>query len=115
MQLLTYLGTLDPSEVESLAYLCETTPLYLYRLGRDMRRGRFSMQPRLAALLESHTNKSVQRWECIPDEWWLIWPELVGRPGLPPIGVTGITQTASESQPPLHAQGRGLLSSANAN
>jgi hypothetical protein len=96
MELKTYLATLDESQILSLAARCETTPLYLRRQARDIRRGKFYMNPRLAALLELHTNKCVHRWECIPGDWWVIWPELVGAEGVPPVGIANNTELAEQ-------------------
>jgi hypothetical protein len=98
MDLRTYLATLDEPQILSLAISCDTTPLYLRRQSRDIRRGKFYMNPRLASLLEQHTNKSVRRWECIPVGWWVIWPELVGSPGAPPVPATEAANDEGQAQ-----------------
>lgn len=79
-----YLSTLTEQEVECLANRCDTTPLYLWKLARDIRRGKHEcMHPRLAARLEVYSNKKVMRWESIPSDWFEIWPELVFHPEAP--------------------------------
>lgn len=87
MDLYDHLSSLTADEVNDLAVKCETTPLYLWSLARALRRGdeKRYPQPKLAALLERHTNKLVQRWDCRPLDWSVCWPELVGTPGAPDV------------------------------
>jgi hypothetical protein len=35
--------------------------------------------------LEQFSGGKVRRWDCYPDIWWRIWPELIGTPGAPPL------------------------------
>lgn len=49
--------------------------------------------PRLAAQIEAATNGAVRRWELRPDDWFVIWPELVGMAGAP-----GPVRPAAESR-----------------
>lgn len=35
------------------------------------------------AAIERATSGVVRRWDLRPDDWWKIWPELVGQPGAP--------------------------------
>jgi DNA-binding transcriptional regulator YdaS (Cro superfamily) len=35
------------------------------------------------AAIERATDGAVMRWDLRPDDWWRIWPELVGRKGAP--------------------------------
>lgn len=35
--------------------------------------------------IERATGFAVRRWDLCPDEWHLIWPELIGTPGAPGI------------------------------
>lgn len=88
MDLYAYLKPLSEDEVARLAVQCRTTPLYLWKMARAHRRGQYLMKPLLACLLETATNQKVKRWESIPDEWHIVWPELIGSPGAPPIPVT---------------------------
>lgn len=36
-----------------------------------------------AARAEAASGFKVMRWDLYPDNWWLIWPELVGHPKAP--------------------------------
>ena len=87
MDLYDHLSSLTADEVNDLAVKCETTPLYLWSLARALRRGdeKRYPQPKLAALLERHTNKTVQRWDCRPRDWHVCWPELLSAPGAPAV------------------------------
>ena len=35
--------------------------------------------------IERLTNRAVMRWDLRPDDWWKIWPELVGLEGAPAV------------------------------
>lgn len=35
--------------------------------------------------IEVATEGKVRRWNTRPDDWWRIWPELVGQPGAPEV------------------------------
>lgn len=37
------------------------------------------------AAIERATNGAVRRWDLRPDDWHLIWPELVGTEGAPAV------------------------------
>jgi DNA-binding transcriptional regulator YdaS (Cro superfamily) len=41
-----------------------------------------------ALAIERLTEGSVRRWDLRPNDWHLIWPELVGTEGAPPIPTT---------------------------
>ncbi|MBN2690786.1 MAG: helix-turn-helix domain-containing protein [Burkholderiaceae bacterium] len=42
--------------------------------------------PVMAALeIESQTQGEVMRWDLRPDDWYLIWPELINTAGAPAI------------------------------
>lgn len=42
--------------------------------------------PVMAALeIERHTQGAVMRWDLRPDDWHLIWPELIDAAGAPPV------------------------------
>lgn len=40
---------------------------------------------RLAVAIERETDGVVRRWDLRPDDWHLIWPELVGVEGAPAV------------------------------
>lgn len=90
-----YLSTLTEQDVVDLAAKCQTTPLYLWKLARDIRRGKHEcMHPRLASRLEVYSNKKVMRWESIPSDWFEVWPELIWHPDAPKV-VRGVVQPAA--------------------
>lgn len=95
MDLYTYNSALSEEELADFAAKCETTPLYLQKLACDQRRGKHRIKPRLAALIELHTDKKVMRWESIPNEWPLVWPELVGAPGAPEVVKSDVVSVAA--------------------
>lgn len=35
--------------------------------------------------IERATSSAVCRWDLRPADWWLIWPELMGQDGAPPL------------------------------
>lgn len=35
--------------------------------------------------IEQATSRAVMRWDLRPDDWWRIWPELVGAEGAPAV------------------------------
>lgn len=37
------------------------------------------------AAIEQATDRAVMRWDLRPEDWWKIWPELVGLDGAPPV------------------------------
>lgn len=51
------------------------------------RDGSRRMPPEYMAWLERLSGGQVRRWEMRPDDWYRIWPELVGQPGAPAVPV----------------------------
>lgn len=47
--------------------------------------GRNAMQPLDAVRVEVQTQGKLRRWHVRPKDWHLIWPELVGQEGAPPV------------------------------
>lgn len=97
MQLLDYIKTLTPQELEAFASKCETTCNYLWKLGRGFKRG-LRAQPELCVLIEWHSNQKVRRWESNPERWHRIWPEIIGSSGAPDVAANdpqGISQEAA--------------------
>jgi len=39
------------------------------------------------AAIEAATARAVMRWDLRPDDWWRIWPELIGTPGAPAVPI----------------------------
>lgn len=38
-----------------------------------------------ASTIERLTSRQLMRWDLRPDDWHLIWPELIGTEGSPPV------------------------------
>jgi DNA-binding transcriptional regulator YdaS (Cro superfamily) len=57
---------------------------------RQWRHGYAGRQPspQLAVALEQATGGMVRRWDSRPDDWHLIWPELIGAEGAPSIAAS---------------------------
>lgn len=45
--------------------------------------GQRPLPPHLCVRLEAATDGEVRRWHIRPDDWHLIWPELIGSDGAP--------------------------------
>lgn len=43
--------------------------------------------PELSVHIERATGRRVARWNLRPSDWHLIWPELIGAEGAPPVPV----------------------------
>jgi len=80
MDLKPYLHSMPRPLRAELAAACETTLGHLTNVSYGK-----SCSPKLASLLEVHTGGAVMRWDMCPDEWHVIWPELIGRDGAPSI------------------------------
>lgn len=44
--------------------------------------------PAMAVDVERATSGVVRRWDLRPDDWWRIWPELIGQPDAPAVPAT---------------------------
>ena len=62
-----------------LAALCGVTPTNVYQ----WQTGRRPVPVERCARLESACGQKVMRWHLRPDDWHLIWPELVAHPMAP--------------------------------
>ena len=47
--------------------------------------GRKDMKPAEAVRLEQESGGNVRRWHLRTNDWHLIWPELIGADGAPPV------------------------------
>lgn len=73
MKLKTYLEQLERGGVRSLADTIGISSSFL----SQMASGRCKISPARCVLIESATNGIVSRKELRPDDWMLIWPELL--------------------------------------
>ena len=79
MELKPYLKQLTDEQVEKLAASCETSAGHLSNVGYGYK----SCSPALAVAIERESGCAVRRWELRPQDWFAIWPELVGTKGAP--------------------------------
>lgn len=82
MDLKPYLHSMTRPEREALAVACDTTLGHLTNVSYGK-----TCSPALAALLELHTGGAVMRWDMRPDDWHVIWRELIGWDGAPIVSV----------------------------
>lgn len=79
MDLKTYLKDLSDDAKDALATGASTTVGHL----RNIVYGFRQCSPELASALERESKSAVMRWDLRPDDWHLIWPELVKRKDAP--------------------------------
>lgn len=72
MKLGDYIRESDSTRA-SLARALGVSPAYLYQMEHGLR----AVSPARAVLLERATNGAVTRKDLRPNDWHLIWPELV--------------------------------------
>lgn len=89
MELKPYLQSLARVAREALAAKCGTSLGHLTNISY----GNKTCSPALAALLELHTGGAVMRWDMRPDDWHVIWRELIGWDGAPPVVVRSASQS----------------------
>lgn len=89
-KLKAHLKSLGTSRQKVFASSASTTVGYL----RKVISTNGAIGPALAMRLESASSGAVMRWDLRPDDWHLIWPELVGTEGAP-----SITQSAPAPSP----------------
>jgi DNA-binding transcriptional regulator YdaS (Cro superfamily) len=81
MDIRTYTAALPRGGMAELAASLGISPIYLSQLAA--RQGGREPSPELAVNLEILTKGAVRRWDARPNDWWRIWPELVGAVGAP--------------------------------
>lgn len=91
MDLKTHLSSLQVQQRDQLAAASGTTRGHLQNIVYGIR----PCSPELASALERNTEGEVKRWDMRPDDWHLIWPELIGAEGAPPV-VTPEPATAGQ-------------------
>lgn len=57
------------------------TPQFVWQMARGVRPVPPQMCPRIVALADG----AVRHWHLRPDDWHLIWPELIGADGAPAV------------------------------
>ncbi len=81
MDLRSYTRSLPNGGVQAFAARVGITPIYLAQLA--VRQNDRQPSPSLCVRLEAESAKAVRRWDLRPDDWHLIWPELVRAKGAP--------------------------------
>jgi DNA-binding transcriptional regulator YdaS (Cro superfamily) len=98
MDLRTYTSGLPHGGISALASVLRVTPVYLSQIAA--RQNGREASPELCVLIESATERSVMRWDLRPDDWYRIWPELIGAEGAPPPFATAAPQSAAAAGQP---------------
>ena len=79
-RLKTYLRNLQDDDArERFAVECGTTLGHM----RNCSYGQKQLAPANCVLVERCSGAAVMRWDLRPDDWHLIWPELIGSAGAP--------------------------------
>jgi DNA-binding transcriptional regulator YdaS (Cro superfamily) len=47
--------------------------------------GARDLSPKECVRIEAASGKELMRWDLRPKDWHLIWPELIGKRGAPPV------------------------------
>lgn len=71
--------TLTAPERAAIAEKVGVSDPYLYQCMT----GRKAMKPEEAVRVERESAGVLRRWHLRPDDWWKIWPELIGIDGAP--------------------------------
>lgn len=69
----------------ALAAALHVSPSYLSQLAS----GSAPCSPERCVAIEQVTDRAVMRWDIRPNDWHLIWPELIGAEGAPEFIVPG--------------------------
>jgi DNA-binding transcriptional regulator YdaS (Cro superfamily) len=80
MKLSAYLGQ-ERGRIAAVARAVGMAPAFLWQIANKRR----EMPVEYGARIEVATGHHVRRWDLRPDDWHLIWPELVGTEGAPVI------------------------------
>lgn len=81
MDLRAYTQSLPRGGVGDLAAKLGISVVYLSQL--SARQDGRKASPELCVAIERVTDGAVRRWDLRPEDWPLIWPELVGADGAP--------------------------------
>lgn len=81
MELKPFLDTIPIEMRDKFASDCGTSWAHLRNVGY----GDKTCSPTLAVLIEAKSKQVVRRWDCRPDDWHRIWPELRRVKGAPEV------------------------------
>jgi DNA-binding transcriptional regulator YdaS (Cro superfamily) len=71
----------ERGRLKSLAKTCGFTQSFLSQLALGVR----PVPVQRCSCIEKATGFVVRRWDLRPKDWWVIWPELIGTDGAPPV------------------------------
>lgn len=83
MNLRTFLDKLERGGISEFAAKVKVSPIYLSQLAA-VQDGRVP-SPELCVAIEQATDGVVMRWSLRPNDWYRIWPELIGIEGSPEV------------------------------
>lgn len=83
MDLRKYLDELPRGGLADVAARLGISAVYVSQLAA--RQNNREASPELCVRIERATGGAVMRWNLRPDDWHLIWPELIGAPGAPAV------------------------------
>lgn len=83
MHLNQYLDQLPKGSRAQLALRLGVSAIYLSQL--SARQNGREPSPVLCVSIERETEGAVRRWDLRPDDWYRIWPELIGTDGAPEV------------------------------
>lgn len=75
-------NSFSPEDRQRLALKVNVNPAVLYQTlsGKGS-----AMSPRKCVKVERDSEQELRRWHLRPNDWHLIWPELIGAPGAPAV------------------------------
>lgn len=81
MDLRSYTDSLPRGGIAALASKLGIERIYLSQL--SARQNGREPSPALCVAIERESDQKVRRWDLRPNDWHLIWPELIGARGAP--------------------------------
>lgn len=79
MKILDFLNGKPKDEQDAMMRLAGTTVGYVRKTVSSGK----NFGALISVRIESVTEKAVMRWDLRPNDWWQIWPELIGHPDAP--------------------------------
>ena len=84
---------MTPTDRAALAEKVQVGDAYLYQCLT----GRKDMKPEEAVRVERDSGRAVRRWHLRSNDWWKVWPELIGADGAPKVPADVHDSAASEA------------------
>jgi DNA-binding transcriptional regulator YdaS (Cro superfamily) len=86
MNLRTFLANMPRGGPTQFADRLGISPVYLSQIAARQKTSKGDEReasPELCVVIERESNYMVLRWDLRPNDWHLIWPELIGAKGAP--------------------------------